>query len=135
MNFCGVLLFSVSSAGVRFLLLFPMPFSVVAFDNLKFLTFLVYVFSNFRCNILFFWWVFVCVFFSHGASYNFLVGYSLSLGRIMSLDKLESFPIRFTGKNYSAWEFQFKLFVKRKELWGHIDGSVPAPQGAEALSK
>ena len=65
----------------------------------------------------------------------FLVGYSSSPGRIMSSDKLESFPIRFTGKNYSAWEFQFKLFVKGKELWGHIDGSVPAPQGAEALSK
>ena len=75
------------------------------------------------------------MFFSHGASYNFLVGYSLSLGRIMSLDKLESFPIRFTGKNYLAWEFQFKLFVEGKELWGHIDGSVPAPQGAKALSK
>ena len=73
--------------------------------------------------------------FSHSASYNFLVGYSLSLGRIMSSDKLELFPIRVTGKNYSAWEFQFKLFVKGKELWGHIDGSVPAPQGAEALSK
>ena len=78
--------------------------------------------------------LFVC-FFSHGASYNFRVGYSLSLGCIMLSDKLESFPIRFTGKNYSAWEFQFKLFVKGKELWGHIDGSVPVPQGAEALSK
>ena len=54
---------------------------------------------------------------------------------IMSSDKLEEFPIRFTGKDYSAWEFQFKLFVKGKELWGHIDGIVPAPQGAEALSK
>ena len=53
----------------------------------------------------------------------------------MSSDKLESFPIRFIGKNYLSWEFQFKLFVKGKELWGHIDGSVPAPQGAEALSK
>ena len=53
----------------------------------------------------------------------------------MSLDKLEAFPIRFTSKNYSAWEFQFKLFFKGKEFWGHIDGSVPAPQGAEALSK
>ena len=75
------------------------------------------------------------MFFSHNASYDFLVGYSLSLGRIMSSDKMESFPIWFTSKNYSAWEFQFKLFVKGIELWGHIDGSVPAPQGAEALSK
>ena len=54
---------------------------------------------------------------------------------IISSDKLEAFPILFIGKNYSTWEFQFKLFVKGKELWGHIDGSVPAPQGTEALSK
>ena len=40
-----------------------------------------------------------------------------------------------TSKNYCAWEFQFKLFVKGKELWGHIDGSNPAPRDAEALSK
>ena len=33
-NFCGVILFSTSSGGVRFLLLFPTPFSVVAFGNL-----------------------------------------------------------------------------------------------------
>ena len=83
----------------------------------------------FSCGCLF-----MC-FFSHGANYNFLVGYSFSLGRIMSSDKLESFPIMFTDNNYSAWEFQFKLFVKGKELWGHIDRSVPAPQGVEALSK
>ena len=53
----------------------------------------------------------------------------------MSSDRLESFPIRFTGKNYCAWEFQFKLFVKGKELWGHIDGSNPTPRDAKALSK
>ena len=53
----------------------------------------------------------------------------------MSSDKFESFPIRFTRKNYCAWEFQFKLFVKGKELWGHIDGSNPAPRDAEALPK
>ena len=53
----------------------------------------------------------------------------------MSSDKLESFPIRFTGKNYYAWEFQFKLFVKGKELWGHIDGSNPAPRDVKTLSK
>ncbi|RVW47643.1 hypothetical protein CK203_109788 [Vitis vinifera] len=53
----------------------------------------------------------------------------------MSSDKLESFHIRFIGKNYCAWEFQFKLFVKGKELWGHINGSNLAPRDAEALSK
>ncbi|KAA8531721.1 hypothetical protein F0562_006563 [Nyssa sinensis] len=39
----------------------------------------------------------------------------------------EVFQTRFTGKNYAAWEFQFQLFVMGKELWGHVDGSDPAP--------
>ena len=33
-NFYGVLLFLASSVGVRLLLLFPVPISIVAFDNL-----------------------------------------------------------------------------------------------------
>ncbi|KAJ0074954.1 hypothetical protein Patl1_33820 [Pistacia atlantica] len=61
--------------------------------------------------------------------------FSLFLGCIMSVDIVESFHIRFTSKNYSAWEFQFTLFVKEKELWSHIDGSAPAPPSVEALSK
>ncbi|KAJ8770907.1 hypothetical protein K2173_022079 [Erythroxylum novogranatense] len=40
----------------------------------------------------------------------------------------EPFGIKFTGKNYGAWEFQFRMFLKGKELWGHIDGSSPAPE-------
>ena len=40
----------------------------------------------------------------------------------MSYEKSDSFLVRFNGKNYSACEFQFKLFVKGKDLWGHIDG-------------
>ncbi|ESR42005.1 hypothetical protein CICLE_v10013850mg, partial [Citrus x clementina] len=38
---------------------------------------------------------------------------------------MKNFGVRFTGKNYSTWEFQFRLFVIGKELWGHIDGSDP----------
>ncbi|KAJ9675925.1 hypothetical protein PVL29_024747 [Vitis rotundifolia] len=40
----------------------------------------------------------------------------------MSSDKLESFPIRFTGKNYCVWEFQFKLFALSK--WEIKDARV-----------
>ena len=36
-------------------------------------------------------------------------------------------PGLFTGKNYSTGDFQFRIFVMGKELWGHIDGSNPAP--------
>ncbi|KAL3502307.1 hypothetical protein ACH5RR_036756 [Cinchona calisaya] len=45
----------------------------------------------------------------------------------MATDKYESVLIRFNGKNYSAWAFHFKIFVKGKDLWGHIDGSKPDP--------
>ena len=42
-------------------------------------------------------------------------------------EKSEILPIKFNGKNYFSWEFQFRMFVKGKELWGHLDGSVPKP--------
>jgi hypothetical protein len=38
-------------------------------------------------------------------------------------------------KNYVVWEFQFKLFVMGKELWGHIDGSDPTPTETKDLAK
>ena len=75
------------------------------------------------------------MFFSHGASYNFLVGYSLSLGPSCHRINWNHSLFDLLVKIIMAWEFQFKLFVKGKELWGHIDGSVPAPQGVVALSK
>jgi len=53
----------------------------------------------------------------------------------MSSDKRDLFHIRLNGKNYSVWEFQFQLFVKGKELWGHINGSNLAPTDVDALSR
>jgi len=46
----------------------------------------------------------------------------------------EAFLTRFNGKNYTSWEFQFRMFVKGKELWGHLDGSSPAPTDPQELS-
>ncbi|KAJ9700877.1 hypothetical protein PVL29_006285 [Vitis rotundifolia] len=31
--------------------------------------------------------------------------------------------VKFTNTNYSTWAFQFELFLKGKDLWGHIDGT------------
>ncbi|KAJ9676412.1 hypothetical protein PVL29_025100 [Vitis rotundifolia] len=31
--------------------------------------------------------------------------------------------VKFTGTNYSTWAFHFELFLKGKDLWGHIDGA------------
>lgn len=35
--------------------------------------------------------------------------------------------VHFSGKNYGALKFQFKMFVKGKGLWGHLDGTSTAP--------
>ncbi|KAH0740465.1 hypothetical protein KY290_033508 [Solanum tuberosum] len=57
------------------------------------------------------------------------------LFKSMNSHHFESFSVRFTGKNYSSWEFQFQLFVTGKELWGHIDGSDPAPTDTTKLGE
>ena len=35
--------------------------------------------------------------------------------------------IRFNGKNYPSWAFQFGLYLEGKELWGHISSADPKP--------
>ena len=45
----------------------------------------------------------------------------------MSLEQHEHFLVRFNDKNYSAWAFQFQIFVKGNKLWDHIDGMDLAP--------
>lgn len=37
---------------------------------------------------------------------------------------IENTIVQFTGKNFPTWEFQFKMFLKGKELSNHIDSSV-----------
>ncbi|KAL8136073.1 hypothetical protein AgCh_010609 [Apium graveolens] len=44
----------------------------------------------------------------------------------MSLEQSNNFIVRFNGKNYSAWSFQFEILVKGKELWGYVDRTVSA---------
>lgn len=34
-----------------------------------------------------------------------------------------------------AWKFQFKMFLKGKELGNHIDGSSSAPEGHKELNQ
>ena len=40
--------------------------------------------------------------------------FSGTLLLFMSIMFSDSFAVKFTGKNYSAWEFQFRLFVMGK---------------------
>ena len=53
----------------------------------------------------------------------------------MSTSNVDVFGVHFTGKNYSTWEFQFRIFVMGKELWGHIDGSDPTPTEPTKLAQ
>ncbi|KAA8535364.1 hypothetical protein F0562_030367 [Nyssa sinensis] len=46
----------------------------------------------------------------------------------------ENSIVRFNGKNYACWEFQFRIFVKGKKLWGHLDESSKAPTDPKELS-
>ena len=57
--------------------------------------------------------------------------YFILFGRMST----ETLAIKFTGKNYAAWEFQFRMFLKGKELWNHIDGSTLAPKEGTELSQ
>jgi len=47
----------------------------------------------------------------------------------------ETLSIKFTGKNYAAWKFQFSMFLKGKELWRHIDETSPAPANDAEFSQ
>ena len=49
------------------------------------------------------------------------------------MEKSDHVCVKFTGKNYAAWEFQLETFLKGKELWGHIDGSTK--EGSTAAEK
>ena len=43
------------------------------------------------------------------------------------MDKSEVTLIKFTGKNYHAWSFQFQIYLKAKELWGFVSDADPQP--------
>eukprot|EP00268_Persea_americana_P068526 TRINITY_DN9553_c0_g1_i1.p1 TRINITY_DN9553_c0_g1~~TRINITY_DN9553_c0_g1_i1.p1 ORF type:complete len:148 (+),score=19.88 TRINITY_DN9553_c0_g1_i1:499-942(+) len=44
------------------------------------------------------------------------------------MEKSEIALIRFDGKKYTSWAFQFQIYLEGKELWGYMDGSEPKPK-------
>jgi len=44
-----------------------------------------------------------------------------------SEEEIDHICVRFTGKNYLVWEFQFRMYVKGKGLWSHLDDVSLAP--------
>ncbi|KAG6474294.1 hypothetical protein ZIOFF_068220 [Zingiber officinale] len=52
---------------------------------------------------------------------------------LVIMEKSDHVCVKFTGKNYAAWEFQLEIFLKGKELWGHINGNTK--EGATAADR
>lgn len=48
---------------------------------------------------------------------------------------MENSIVRFTGKNFSTWAFQFTMFLKGKESSFHIDSSTKIPIDEKELVK
>ena len=48
---------------------------------------------------------------------------------------MENNIFRFTRKKIPTWEFQFKMFLKGKELFHHIDNSTKIPTDEKELAK
>ena len=44
------------------------------------------------------------------------------------MEKSEISLVRFDGKNYTSWAFQFQIYLQGKELWGYMDGFEPKPE-------
>ncbi|XP_050889246.1 uncharacterized protein LOC127094459 [Lathyrus oleraceus] len=51
----------------------------------------------------------------------------------MAMENEKNFCVHFTDKNCSTWEFQFKMYVKGKGLWSHLDDVSKAPTEKTAL--
>lgn len=47
------------------------------------------------------------------------------------MEKSEIALVRFDGKNYTFWAFQFQIYLEGKELWGYIDGSESKQEEAD----
>lgn len=51
------------------------------------------------------------------------------------MEKSKILPIRFNIKTNFAWEFQFHMIGKGKQLQGHIDGMTKNPKDETALAQ
>ena len=43
------------------------------------------------------------------------------------MEKGEIAIVKFNRGNYTSWAFQLQIYLKGKELWGHMDESDPKP--------
>lgn len=49
------------------------------------------------------------------------------------MEKSELQLIKFTGKNYNSWAFQFQMYLKGKKMWGYVSGTIPKPNPTEEV--
>ena len=46
---------------------------------------------------------------------------------ITEMEKHEIALIKFNGKNYTSWSYQFQVYLEGKEMWGLVSGGDPRP--------
>ncbi|CAN1246597.1 hypothetical protein LINGRAPRIM_LOCUS3205 [Linum grandiflorum] len=56
--------------------------------------------------------------------FRFVVGNSLCS---MESSKTDAVSVKFNGKNFALWEFQFRVFVQGRRLLSILDGSTKEP--------
>eukprot|EP00268_Persea_americana_P050880 TRINITY_DN5577_c5_g1_i1.p1 TRINITY_DN5577_c5_g1~~TRINITY_DN5577_c5_g1_i1.p1 ORF type:complete len:110 (-),score=16.22 TRINITY_DN5577_c5_g1_i1:299-628(-) len=47
------------------------------------------------------------------------------------MERTEIALIKFNGKNYTSWSYQFQVYFEGKEMWGFISGFDPKPSEDE----
>jgi len=100
-------------------------FVVGSLGQISFWCFGLYDYSSGDVKYLCCWVVLVSVVINFVCFVNFISG---------SYYVCENSIVRLNGKNYASWEFQFRMFVKGKELRDHLVGSSPAPTDPKELS-
>jgi hypothetical protein len=48
---------------------------------------------------------------------------------------LPRLDVLLTGQNYKAWSSTMRMHLRGLKLWGHVDGSRPAPPHPDTLSE
>lgn len=54
---------------------------------------------------------------------------------IAGIDKSNTVSVRLDGKNYFPWEFNLRVYIKGRDLWGMIDGTDLQPTESTKLKQ
>ena len=47
-------------------------------------------------------------------------------------DSFQAISVRLDGKNFAYWNYVMKNFLKRKKMWGYVNGDLKKPKNEKA---